>query len=289
MNGSNGFELAGDKVILTIDGQRFEWAIKMADPDLSGKTPEYILCHINDSRVISQLTQRMSQAVSGGAVNQSGNTVNISFAGPHPEEKTTRPFKGLQFTALNVASGLKEYGVSFSMDEKYCAWSMQVFADDKIRWFATRPPRQPIQIRRDLADMGTKPAESRLSGGMMVYTRAAQPYEQGAWWGLMYRYLGEIQQWYAWIEEDPAARDGERRQMILDSPFRAWQMAMRQSLIDMRNSYDQKLTADDKRLMDEMQELLKDRAEEPNAAFIEKVLLKYNELWMRFRTGVPPK
>ena len=258
----NKFTIDHDKLRVVVGGKTYEWQFTQDGKPL---WIEWMFCHLKDHQIFSQLTQVMSQQIQGGKTTESGHSTSISMAGPYRDEKTTRTFYGFQFGSLKIGTTNKEYSVSFSMDEETCKWSCQLFAEDKIAEFLTEPPGSPGQIGRYIAGYG--------------YLNAPTSYQQGAWWSHMYRLAGEILNWNTWLADHPNSADSYQ----LKQAYADWNKLVKSALEKMNDSASDA----DRKLLDQMRDLL-DKSD-PNPQEMNQIFWKFNDLWMRFREGVPPK
>ncbi|HJX83319.1 MAG TPA: hypothetical protein VJ723_03125, partial [Candidatus Angelobacter sp.] len=255
----NGFQLQGNKLIMVMDGKRYEWLFTQ---DGEPFDIEWMFCHLNTDQIISQLTSVMVQRVMGGDINETGSTVIVSLFGPYVDEKTRRPSYGFQFQAQKSGTNVKEYGVSFSMDAATCTWSFQLFAEDHTGSYSTGPPGSPLGIYQSLF------LNDDLNG--------SHAYLQGQWWATMYRLAGEMQQWSAWLSDHPDMAQVAQ----LSQDFGVWRNKVQNALNDLRGS----ASPADQQLFNQMDSLLS--IQNPTPQQMVQIFWKFNNLWMRYRQGV---
>ncbi len=258
----NSFTIDHDKLRMVVDGKTYEWQFTQ---DGKPFLIEWMFCHLKDHQIVSQGTQLMSQQLQGGNTTESGGSTNISMAGPYRDEKTTRTFYGFQFTGLKIGTNNKEYAVSFTLDEETCKWSFQLFAEDKTVSASNDPPGSPSQIFQYLIGNNS--------------LRGSNSYAQGQWWSNMYRVSGEIVSWQAWLAEHPNADQSH----ALSDAFDVWRQMVKNAIDNLYGS----ASAADKQLFDQMRALLSPTSLSPGQ--MSQVFWKFNDLWMRFRSGVGPK
>jgi hypothetical protein len=258
----NSFTIDHDKLKMVVDGKTYEWQFTQ-----DGKPfwIEWMFCHLKDNQIVSQGTQVMAQRLQGGNTNESGGSTNISMAGPYRGETITRTFYGFQFTGMKIGTSNREYGVSFTMDEETCKWSFQLFAEDKTVWSSNGPPGSTAQLYNYILNNSS--------------LHVANAYTQASWWNNMYRLGGEMQNWNAWLATHPdAAQSGS-----LNAAFQLWSKMVQSALDEMDKSASDK----DKDLFNQMRGLL--ATSNPSPQQMTQIFWKFNDLWMRFRTGYPPK
>lgn len=257
----NGFKIFRNKLTMKIDGKEYEWEFT---EDGKPFYIEWIFCHLNDNQIISQLSQVMVQRVKGGDSDESGSTKGISLHGPYRDDKSRRPFYGLQFGAQKIGTDTKEYGVSFSMDAETCAWSCQLFAEGKEEEFRTSPPRSPNQIFNALNNSVGLPT-------------GATAYQQQAWWNAMYSYFFEIEDWILWLN---GQESGDLDDTIQN--YNMWRTKLKAALQQMLGN----ATPEDKSLINQMLQLLEN--EHPSPEDIKQIGEKFDKLHLRYGTKVPP-
>jgi hypothetical protein len=257
----NEFKIFENKLSMKIDGKEYEWEFTQ-----DGKPfyIEWMFCHLNDNMIISQNSQVTIQQVKGANSNASGNTTNISLHGPQRDQKSRRPTYGFQFGAQKTGSDNKEYGISFSMDAEFCAWSCQLIAEGKVEEFRTNPARPPDTIFNGINNSTGIPS-------------GAAAYQQQAWWNAMYSYLFEIEDWYLWINN---ASGGDLD--VTNRAYNAWRIKLVNALGEMRKS----AAPEDLKRIDEMLDLLKNTNPSPEA--IKEIERKFDSLHLRYGTKLPP-
>lgn len=258
----NSFTIDHDKLKMVVDGKTYEWQFTQDGKPL---WIEWMFCHLKDNQIVSQGTQVMAQRLQGGNTNESGGSTNISMAGPYRGETTARTFYGFQFTGLKIGTSNKEYAVSFTLDEETCKWSFQLFAEDKTVSFSNGPPGSAAQLYNYILQ----------NSGL----HTANAYTQPVWWNTMYRLAGEIQNWNAWLAAHPEADQSSS----LNAAFQLWSKMVQAALDDLKKSASDQ----DKQLLNQMGGLL--ATSNPSPEQMKQIFWKFNDLWMRFRTGVPPK
>jgi hypothetical protein len=256
----NSFKIFRNKLTMKIDGQEYEWEFTQ-----DGKPfyIEWMFCHLNDHMIISQLSQVMVQRVKGGNTSESANTTSVSLHGPYRDEHSRRPSYGFQFGAQKLGTDVKEYGVSFSMDAEFCAWSCQLIAEGKVLEFRTNPARSPNAIFNGL----------NQSVGLPT---GATAYQQQAWWNAMYSYFFEIEDWLLWI-------DGKESGDLTDTiqNYNLWRTKLNSALEQMLKT----AAEEDKSLITQMQGLLEN--EHPSPEQIKQIGQQFDKLHLRYGTKVP--
>jgi len=258
----NGFSIFRNKLSVKIDGKNYEWEFTQ-----DGKPfyIEWMFCHLNDNQVISQLSQVTIQRVKGGDTNEIGDTTSVSLHGPYRDSKSRRPSYGFQFGSQKIGTDTREYGVSFTMDAEFCAWSCQLLAEDKVREFRTNPARSAVTIFNSLNQSTGLPS-------------GAGAHEQQAWWNAMYSYFFEIEDWLLWINN----REGSD----LDETYRAYNV-WRVKLVNALGEMSKSAAPDDRGRINEMLDLLKNTHPSPDD--IKRIEQKFDELHLRYGTKVPPE
>jgi hypothetical protein len=258
----NSVTIDHDKLKMVVGGKTHEWQFTQDGKPL---WIEWMFCRLKDHQIFSQFTQVMAQQIKGGQTSESAQTINISLAGPYRDEKSTRTYYGLQFSAMKAGTNIKEYSVSLNLDEETCKWSFQLIAEDQTASASNGPPGSPRQLFNYL----------RNSGNL----NAANGYTQGAWWNNMYRLGSELQSWYAWLEAHP---DSDQSEALKDA-FKLWSNAVKSALDQMEKS----ASDSDKQAFSQMRDLLD--TDNPSAQRMFDAFLKFQQLWNRFRSGYRPK
>ena len=258
----NGFSIFRNKLTMKIDGKEYEWEFTQ-----DGKPfyIEWMFCHLNDNQIISQLSQVMVQRVKGGNSNESGSTTSVSLHGPYRSVKSRRPSYGFQFGSQKIGTDTKEYGISFSMDAEFCAWSCQLIAEGKVEEFRTNPPRGPHTIFNGLNQSIGLPS-------------GAAAHQQQAWWNGMYSYFFEIEDWLLWINNNEGSD--------LDETYRAYN-AWRTKLVNALGQMSKTAAPEDQGRINEMLGLLENT--KPSPEEIQQIQKKFDDLHLRYGTSVPPE
>jgi hypothetical protein len=114
---------------------------------------EAMFCNLSDNQIFAQLQSLASQHTSGGDVNEFMNSQDISL--DHPSDiQDTRPWYSLIFSrSING----QEVSISIAMDERTCAFDLQVLYGEEIYEHAAPPFISPNTLR----DMGISLGDHR--------------------------------------------------------------------------------------------------------------------------------
>lgn len=257
--GNNSFELKGNNLLLEIDGVRAAWKF---DRDL-----EREFCYSKQYEIASELKQVSETNLKDGKTNERQETTSLLFTGPDPDNQTTRPHKSFQFMASKLNNkAVKEYQVVLTVDEEKCTWMLSLFRDDQLKEYLNRPPREPMEILDEML----RNLRRTHSG--------EQTYKHGDWWTNMYRMLGEIQQWLAWLDGHP---DQGQRDKINES-YGAWRDNLKLALTNMQR-HGTNVSPADKQTMSDLEKLL--REDLPSREQLFEIHQKFNSLWEKFHDG----
>ena len=154
----------------------------------------------------------------------------------------------------------------FSMDPKACTWRCQLYAEGKVREFRTEPAPSPVTIFDELDKN-----KGVFSG--------ANPYLQRPWWQVLFRLFFEMKDWELYLSNRQDLTKLESHELEnIGRAYDVWRDRLHEALVEMGKS-------EDKKLMDEMLDLLK--TNRPSPAELNQIQLKFQYLYLRY--GYDPK
>lgn len=258
--GNNSFELMGRFLFLEVNGVRAQWKF---DRNL-----EEVFCYMDKYEIESEVKQVSETNLKNGKTTEKQETTSLLFAGPDPDNKSTRQYKFFQFMASKLNDkDAKEYAVSLTVNEKECDWSLALFGNEELAELTSPPPHQPSEIFNALkADHDLQVAGQR-------------PYSSASWWDVKFRELSEIVHWCSWLKTHP---DEDKMEEVRRKAFGGWCINMRRALEDLKAN-GKNLSAADRKAIDDMSKLVNQDVFRCDDAA--PTLRAFVALWGRFTNG----